>query len=30
MRIIDIGGGDSHLVDCLLDAGFENITVLDI
>lgn len=29
-KIIDIGGGDSNLVDHLLDAGFENITVLDI
>lgn len=29
-RIIDIGGGDSKLVDCLLDEGFEDITVLDI
>ena len=29
-RIIDIGGGDSKLVDFLLDEGFENITVLDI
>src|SRR5699024_3739892 len=29
-RIIDIGGGDSKLVDYLLDNGFENITVLDI
>ncbi len=28
--IIDIGGGDSKLVDCLLEEGFENITVLDI
>lgn len=28
--IIDIGGGDSHLVDYLLEDGFENITVLDI
>lgn len=28
--IIDIGGGDSNLVDFLLDAGYENITVLDI
>tara|TARA_R110002073_G_scaffold139232_2_gene289243 strand:+ start:20904 stop:21524 length:621 start_codon:yes stop_codon:yes gene_type:complete len=28
--IIDIGGGDSKLVDHLLDEGFENITVLDI
>ncbi len=29
-KIIDIGGGDSKLVDCLLNEGFENITVLDI
>jgi trans-aconitate methyltransferase len=29
-EIIDIGGGDSHLVDCLLAEGYENITVLDI
>ncbi len=29
-RVIDIGGGDSRLVDCLLDEGYENITVLDI
>ena len=29
-KIIDIGGGDSKLVDFLLDNGFENITVLDI
>jgi len=29
-QIIDIGGGDSKLVDCLLDQGFVNITVLDI
>jgi len=28
--IIDVGGGDSKLVDYLLDEGFENITVLDI
>lgn len=28
--IIDVGGGDSKFVDYLLDAGFENITVLDI
>ncbi len=28
--IIDVGGGDSKLVDFLLEAGFENITVLDI
>lgn len=29
-RIIDIGGGDSRLVDYLLAEGFEDITVLDI
>jgi len=29
-HIIDIGGGDSKLVDFLLEEGFENITVLDI
>ncbi|WP_278380722.1 class I SAM-dependent methyltransferase [Chryseobacterium arthrosphaerae] len=29
-RIIDIGGGDSNLVDFLLQEGYENITVLDI
>lgn len=28
--IIDIGGGDSRLVDCLLDEGYTNISVLDI
>jgi len=28
--IIDIGGGDSHLVDFLLEQGYTNITVLDI
>lgn len=28
--IIDIGGGDSKLADSLLEAGFTNITVLDI
>jgi len=28
--IIDIGGGDSNLVDYLLEDGYENITVLDI
>jgi ubiquinone/menaquinone biosynthesis C-methylase UbiE len=28
--IIDIGGGDSHLVDHLLAKGFRNISVLDI
>ncbi|MBK8227454.1 MAG: class I SAM-dependent methyltransferase [Flavobacteriales bacterium] len=29
-RIIDVGGGDSLLVDHLLDNGFRNVTVLDI
>jgi len=29
-KIIDIGGGDSYLVDYLLDMGYKNITVLDI
>ena len=29
-RIIDIGGGDSRLVDCLLDEGYTDLTVLDI
>jgi hypothetical protein len=29
-KIIDIGAGDSNLVDCLLAEGFEHITVLDI
>ena len=29
-KIIDVGGGDSKLVDYLLEEGFENITVLDI
>ena len=28
--IIDVGGGDSHLVDCLLDEGYTNVSVLDI
>jgi hypothetical protein len=28
--IIDVGGGDSKLVDYLLEEGFTNITVLDI
>lgn len=28
--IIDIGGGDSKLVDFLLEEGYKNITVLDI
>lgn len=29
-RILDVGGGDSHLVDFLLDKGFGNVTVLNI
>lgn len=29
-RVIDVGGGDSFLVDNLLDLGYTNITVLDI
>ncbi len=29
-KIIDVGGGDSHLVDHLLKLGYSNITVLDI
>lgn len=29
-KIIDIGGGDSNLVDYLLEEGYEHITVLDI
>jgi len=29
-KIIDIGAGDSKLVDNLLDIGFRNITVLDV
>ncbi len=29
-KIIDIGGGDSFLVDHLLDLGYSDITVLDI
>jgi trans-aconitate methyltransferase len=28
--IIDIGGGDSHLAECLLEEGYNDITVLDI
>jgi len=28
--IIDIGGGASRLVDALLDAGFEAVTILDL
>lgn len=29
-RIIDMGGGDSFLVDHLLDLGYTNVTVLDV
>jgi 2-polyprenyl-3-methyl-5-hydroxy-6-metoxy-1,4-benzoquinol methylase len=29
-NIIDIGGGDSHFVDALLDKDYQNIWVLDI
>lgn len=29
-NIIDIGAGNSKLVNCLLEEGFQNITVLDI
>jgi SAM-dependent methyltransferase len=29
-KIIDIGGGDSYFVDCLLELGYKDITVLDI
>jgi SAM-dependent methyltransferase len=29
-RVIDIGGGTSRLIDHLLDAGFRNLTLLDV
>jgi ubiquinone/menaquinone biosynthesis C-methylase UbiE len=29
-RIIDIGGGDSHLVDALIELGYTDIHILDI
>lgn len=29
-NIIDVGGGDSHFVDALLEKGYKNIYVLDI
>ena len=29
-NIIDIGGGDSKLIDKLLELGFKNISILDI
>ena len=28
--IIDVGGGDSRLIDCLIERGYENLTILDI
>ena len=28
--VIDVGGGASHLVDALLDRGYEDLTVLDV
>lgn len=29
-HIIDIGGGDSHFVDVLIEKGYQNIYILDI
>lgn len=29
-NIIDVGGGDSHFVDALLEKGYKNVFVLDI
>jgi SAM-dependent methyltransferase len=29
-RCVDVGGGASRLVDCLLDAGYRHVTVLDV
>ena len=29
-KIIDIGGGDSYLIDSLLDLGYTNLYLLDI
>ena len=29
-NVIDIGGGDSHFVDALIEKGYQNIWVLDI
>jgi len=29
-RIVDVGGGASRLVDCLIDLGYVRVTVLDI
>lgn len=28
--VVDVGGGASRLVDCLLERGFEDVTVLDL
>ena len=30
LPIIDVGGGDSHLVDALIEKGYKDISVLDI
>lgn len=29
-KIIDVGGGDSYLIDCLLEKGYTNLYLLDI
>lgn len=29
-RIIDVGGGDSHFIDALIERGYSNLYVLDI
>jgi SAM-dependent methyltransferase len=29
-RIVDVGGGTSTLVDCLLDAGYRHLGILDV
>ncbi len=29
-RVLDVGGGTSTLVDCLLDTGYDNLGVLDV
>lgn len=29
-RVLDVGGGTSHLVGCLLDAGYRRLTVFDV
>ena len=28
--VVDVGGGNSHLVDCLLDRGYSDLSVIDI